>query len=382
MSPTLGPSHRAHDRVPAWRNALTRTVGRIAIAHEWVSARAGSEKVFEELARVYPEADLFALTATPGVELQTNGRGISTTFLDRVGPMRDRRGVTLPAMPLAWRLAGRQKTYDTVITSSHACVKGFWPGRSSRHYCYVHAPMRYVWNPEIDDRGGRRALLPARAALRAWDRNSTRWVDSFAANSTSVAERVWQSYGREARVIHPPVDTTFFAGSRVESRDGLVTIGRLIPYKGHDLAIRVAAEMDLPIKVVGKGPEEGNLRRLARELGARVSFIVDGSDEDVRASVASSRALIFAADEDFGIVPVEAQAAGTPVVGPNVGGLRDTVISGQTGVLARSLMVRDLVEATQAVLLGSMSEKMCRSNAERFGVERFRREIVEWVGAA
>ncbi|MFC5727442.1 MULTISPECIES: glycosyltransferase [Nocardioides] len=360
---------------------MVEPFGRMAIAHEWVSARAGSEKVFEELARVFTEADLYALTMTPGVELDTDARDIRTTILDRLGTLRDRRDLLLPVMPLAWRVMATNERYDTVITSSHACAKGFRPARAARHLCYVHAPMRYVWNPEIDNRGARKVAAPIRVALRRWDRNSVRWVDSFAANSSAVADRIQRFYGRQARIIHPPVDTSFFAAAPVESRDGLVTLGRLIPYKGHDIAIKIAARLNLRIKVVGRGPDEMRLRRLASDVGAKADFIVDANDEEVRAAVASSVALIFAAVEDFGIVPVEAQAAGTPVVGPGLGGLRDTVLEGQTGVFADDSSVDAVERALLRLLDSEFSDVRCREHAARFGIERFRSEVLEWVAA-
>jgi len=351
----------------------------MGIAHEWVSARAGSEKVFEELALAFPEADLWALTVTPSVALETSGRRIRTTFLNRLGPLRERRGALLPLMPLAWRAAGRSTSYDTVITSSHACVKGFRPGRTARHFCYVHAPMRYVWNPEIDNRGSMKFAAPARAMLRRWDRRSAAWVDSFAANSSAVASRVLAVYGREARVIHPPVEVEFFSRAPAGVREGLVSLGRLIPYKGHDLAIKVAARLGEPITVVGRGPEERNLRELAASEGARATFLVGATDHQVRAAVASSRALLFAANEDFGIVPVEAQAAGTPVVGPALGGLLDTVVPGVTGELAPDLSVEALSATALQALERGYDEAACRDNALRFSPSRFRREIREWV---
>lgn len=352
----------------------------IAIAHEWLSARAGSEKVFEELARLYPDADLYALTRTPGVDIETGGRAVSTTFLDRLGPLRDRRAVLLPLMPLAWRWSGRSAQYDTVVTSSHACVKGFRPGRTARHLCYVHAPMRYAWNPEIDARGGSRLAAPARRALRGWDRHSADWVDSFAANSSAVAARIEQVYGRTAAVIHPPVNIDFFSSAPTRERNGLVTLGRLIPYKGHDQAIKVAAELGEPITVIGRGPEESRLRELARALGVDARFLTNASDIAVRDEVAGARVLLFPANEDFGIVPVEAQAAGTPVVGPGVGGLLDTVQPGMTGELAWDQSVSALAEATCKALMSAFAPESCRANAERFSVERFDREIRDWVG--
>lgn len=369
---------------PATSTAATDRTGcsmSMAIAHEWISARAGSEKVFEELAALFPAADLYALTHTPGVRIATGNRPIRTTWLNRTGWLRDRRGLLLPLMPLAWRTTGRGRSYSTVITSSHACVKGFRPARGARHFCYVHAPMRYVWNPDIDARGGSMLAAPARAALRRWDRQSADWVDSFAANSSAVASRIRSVYGREARVIAPPVDTAFFSGAPDLPRRGLVTLGRLIPYKGHDVAIRVAANLGLPLTIVGRGPEEQRLRGLAAEVGGRVTFLIDASDDEVRRAVASAAALLFAANEDFGIVPVEAQAAGTPVIGPAIGGLLDTVVPGVTGILAADLSVESMARATEEALSANLSGEQCRINADRFSVRRFRCEIAAWVAS-
>ena len=354
----------------------------IAIAHEWIAARAGSEKVFEALAAIFPDADLFALTQTPGVNLEIGKRNIETTFLNRLGPLRDRRSALLPLMPMAWSLKGRRRNYDVVITSSHACVKGFAAGRHAPHFCYVHAPMRYVWNPEIDARGSSPLVAPLRRALKCWDKSSARWVDHFAANSSAVAERIKVAYGRDATVICPPVDTAFFSHAPELKREGLVTCGRLIPYKGHDIAIAAAARLNLPIRVVGQGPDEGRLRRYAKALGARAEFFTDASDPDLRAAMAAAEVLVYAAEEDFGIIPVEAQAAGTPVAGPRSGGLIDTVLPGQTGVLTSSLDIESITSAVEQILNGGLSDADCRQNAQRFSRERFSAEIRRWIGAA
>jgi glycosyltransferase involved in cell wall biosynthesis len=355
---------------------------RIAVAHEWVSARAGSEKTFEALAHAFPSADLFALTVSPHVELETGGRQIETTFLDRLGPIRNRRGLTLPLMPLAWRLAGRQRDYDLVVTSSHACAKGFWPGRAAKHLSYVHAPMRYAWSPEIDARGASPALAPARALLRSWDRRSVGWVDSFAANSTEIAGRIREFYGSDAEVINPPVDTTFFRVSDEDldrPRHGLLAFGRLIPYKRFDLAIRAASLLKTPLVVAGTGPEEASLRDLAASLGADVQFVGAPSDVALRTLYQSAEALLFPGFEDFGIVPVEAQAAGAPVVGLGKGGLLDTVVDGVTGVHCTSSSPEALAAGVKRLRAQGISAGDCRQWAERFSVSNFILRVRSWA---
>ena len=359
---------------------------RRALAHEWLSSRAGSEKTFEAMAAVFPEADLFALSREPGVPFDFGGRDVRTTFLDRTAFLRRRRDLTLPLMPLAWRLLrARGARYDQVLTSSHACVKAFPPARSAEHFCYVHAPMRYAWDRGIDSRaarGGRLASL-ALGALRRWDIRSTRSVDHFAANSTAVRERINRFYDRDARVIHPPVDTRFYTPNGVEaSRRGALAVSRFIPYKGLDLAIDACARAGMPLTIAGAGPMEAELRRRAAGSRNAVDFEVSPSDERLRELYRTSEVLVFPAEEDFGIVPVEAQACGTPVVGIASGGVLDTVVHERTGLLVERRDPDLLAEALRALPSAGLVAQDCRENAERFARERFEGELRDWLGSS
>lgn len=355
---------------------------RIALAHEWLSARAGSEKTFEVMAGAFPDADLYALTREPGVEFDFGGRGVTTTFLDRFAATRHRRELTLPLMPLAWRRIDLRGPYDMVITSSHACVKAFPPAREAAHYCYCYAPLRYAWDPAIDDRASalRNALRPALAALRRWDRRSADDVDHFAAISSAVQDRIARFYQREARVIHPPVDVEWYTPGPASARERVLAVSRFIPYKRIDLAIAACAKAGMPLTVAGSGPGERNLRRLAASLDSDVEFEIAPSDERLRELYRSSLAVVFPANEDFGIVPVEAQACGTPVVALDVGGSRDTVVDGETGYRVSAASVDLIAEAVEAVAEGRIDEAACRRNAERFSTARFVTEMVEWTG--
>lgn len=289
-------------------------------------------------------------------------------------------------MPLAWRYATRAR-YDVVVTSSHACAKGFRPARTALHLCYCYTPMRYAWLTEVDrrTRGGlvdRATDLPL-ASLREWDRRAAGWVDEFAGISTAVAERIQRFYGRPARVIHPPVDTSYFTVDRAVPReDMLLAVSRMVPYKRLDLAIDAARRVGMPLVVAGTGPEEAALRAHAAATGAEVTFVPRPDDETLRRLYRTARALVFPSVEDFGIVPVEAQACGTPVVALAEGGSLDTVVDGTTGVLVDGQDAAGLAAGVEKVLASPPDPDACRAHAEGFSRLRFLAEVEEWVATA
>ncbi len=350
---------------------------KVAVVHEWVAARTGSEKVFEALARLHPEADLWALSVDPTIQIETGGRHVRTTWLDRPR-LRDRRGLTLPVMPLAW--SGVREPYDVVLSSHHAFAHAVGSGRDAAHLSYVHSPARYVWSPELDGRGASPLLRPARAALRGLDRRASRRVDSYAANSTSVAARIARCWDREAVVIAPPVDTDFYcpaATTLPADRGYLLGASRWIPYKRLDLVIEVGAAVGLPVVLAGGGPEEARLRAKAATARVPVTFVHRPDDAALRQLYRGARALVFPAVEDFGIMPVEAMACGTPVVGPAEGGLLDTVEEGRSGSLAPTLSVEDLVAALART--ERLSSASCRASSLRFSPAAFDDAITQWT---
>jgi glycosyltransferase involved in cell wall biosynthesis len=361
---------------------------RVALAHEWLHARAGSEKVFEALVSIFPDADLYALTNTLGDALATQGRPVSTTFLARTPVLRDRRDLALPLMPLAWRTATRRR-YDLVVTSSHACAKGFRPGREALHLCYCYTPMRYVWDPHDQRRGTHRlAGLGPRAALRRWDRRSVRWVDSFAAISTAVRERIERYYGRSSRVIHPPVDIRFYTpapetgpADRLPAGPFVLGCSRFIPYKRLDLAILAAADVGIPVVIAGSGPEEAALRKVAAQARVPVTFELSPSDERLRDLYRAAAAFVFPALEDFGIVAVEAQACGTPVVALSQGGATDTVVDGLTGALVETQDAGAFAGGLRRALELN-DPRACVEQAAGFSFQEFERKVRNWVAEA
>ncbi len=356
----------------------------VAIAHEWVEARSGSELLFEQLAGEFSEADLFALSSTCDHVLDLGERELQTTLLGRVPTGPKMRAAQLPLMPLAWRRLERN-SYDLVITSTHAFGREFALPSDGVHCNYVHAPMRYVWTPELDGRAsvsgaGARAL---RWAFRRWDTASIDGVTSFAVNSRAVADRVARFYERESTVIHPPVEVEYF--EQVPSTDNgyLLAASRWVPYKRLDLAIDVAARLDLPLVVAGWGPLEHELRQHADLVHpGGVEVRLRPTRREMRQLMAGASAFVFPANEDFGIIAVEAQAAGTPVVALAAGGSLDTVSDGFSGSLAEEQTIESFTEATERCLLKQLSFEDCRSNARNFSASRFRREVRQWTSQA
>ena len=361
---------------------------RTALVHEWIAARAGAEQVFEVLAGMWPQADLHALSAAPGVHLELGGRRVRTTALD-TAPLRERRALALPLMPLAWRAHARevQGSYDLVVSSHHAFAAAnrlVAPGGA--HLAYVHTPARYVWTPELDGRGSSPLLAPARAALRALDRRSAARLTAIAANSREVARRVERCWHREAVVVHPPVDVDALdpalAGpDELELPAGfLLALGRFVPYKNHAVAVEVAERLGRPVVLAGAGPLAGALRERAATARVPVHVLEAPPPAHVRELLRRASVLLFPTVEDFGIVPVEAMASGTPVVAPARGGTADTVVDGRSGALVED--ARPAAYAEAVARAERCAPAACREQARRFDVARFRAEVRAWVAAS
>jgi glycosyltransferase involved in cell wall biosynthesis len=299
---------------------------RVAIVHYWFVGRAGGERVVEALADVFPQADLFSLVAdrTTLAPILQN-RKLQTSFLQCVPGSRKYHRHFLFLQPIALEQFDLSD-YDLVISSESGPAKGVITSSKTCHICYCHSPMRYIWDMYPQYR--RRMNLPvavmfslAAHYMRMWDYASAGRVDYFVANSQFVASRIRKYYGRESVVIHPPVEIA--AGSIGANRsDYYLAIGRLVDYKRFDLAISACTELGRPLRVIGDGPQYKALRRMA---GPTVEFLGRVSDCKLRENLASCRALLFPGEEDFGIVPVEAQSFGRPVICYASGGLLETV---------------------------------------------------------
>ena len=343
----------------------------------------GGEKVLEAIAEIYPDAAISSLlhvrgSVSPRLERQSTRR----SFVQWLpGAARHYRNY-LPLFPTAIEQFDFDD-YDLVISTSHCAAKSVVvPGRA-RHVCYCHSPMRYAWD-QFDSYFGpgqvgetrSKLLRPVLARMARWDRDTAGRVDRYVANSHYVAGRIGRYYNRRSSVVHPPVQTGFYTPDAARGPEPFfLAVSALVPYKRLDVAIRAVARIGGTLTLVGRGPEERNLRALAESTGANVTFTGWLPDEDIRDLYRRSRAVLMPGVEDFGMVPVEAQACGRPVVALAEGGALDSVLDGVTGILVKERTVDAFADALQDASRRAFDPVAIRRHAESFGQERFQREF-------
>lgn len=355
------------------------------LVHEWLSQSGGSENVFEDLGKVYPDAEQWCAWN------DSSGRfsAVHETFLART-PLRRSKAIALPVMPFAWRtLPARQA--DWVLCSSHAFAHHARFGGDAANapkLVYAHTPARYVWVPDMDSRGRGLAARTVSRALRPLDRKRAREASSIAANSKYVAERIADTWQQQATVIYPPVDVAAFDTPPQLTPDeykllsslpdGFVLgASRFVAYKRLDESIRAGALTRRPVVIAGSGPDEARLREYAERSGAEVRFVLSPSSSLLRALYREASVFVFAPVEDFGIMPVEAMAAGTPVVVSSVGGASESVWDGVTGSHVSTWAPDELRAAIDEAT--ALQPADCRSRAQDFGRDRFADQIRAWV---
>lgn len=364
--------------------------GRVGLVHDWLPVYAGAERVLEQMIHAYPGADVFSLIDF----IPENQRGflqekeVTTSFIQSLPFAKTKYRYYLPFAPAAIEQFDLDD-YDVVVSSSYAVAKGALTRADQLHISYVHSPMRYAWDlhheylRESGLTSGLRSMV-ARAILhymRLYDTMTANRVDVFLANSQHVARRIWKTYRRKAQVIYPPVDVNRFE-LQEEKEDFYLAMSRLVPYKRMDLIVEAFAAMpDKELVVIGDGPD---MRKIEKLAGPNVTLLGYQPNEAVEHYMRNARAFVFAAEEDFGIVPVEAQACGTPVIAYGKGGALETVVPGKTGVFFQEqdvAHVKAAIDDFEAVEERLNPEEI-RANAERFSHDVFRSIFTRTVNRA
>jgi glycosyltransferase involved in cell wall biosynthesis len=364
---------------------------RVAIVHDWLVTYAGAERVLEQLLVLYPNAHLYSTVdfVPPAERAFLGDRAVSTSFIQRLPWARRKYRSYLPLMPLAIEQFDLS-AYDLVISSSYAVAKGVLTGPDQLHLCLCYSPARYAWDLQhqyLREAGLSRGLRSwmARYLLhrfRVWDMRTANGVDGFIAISHFIAARIWKVYRRESTVIYPPVDLERFELCD-EKEDYYVTASRMVPYKRMDMIVEAFTAMpSRQLIVIGDGPD---LPKVRTKAGTNVRILGQQPFEALRTHLQKARAFVFAAEEDFGIAPVEAQACGTPVIAYGKGGVLESIRGledpAPTGVFYKEQTVAALVSAVQHFEseLHRIRPENCRQNALKFGIDRFRAEVKQYA---
>ncbi len=358
---------------------------RMALVHDWLTGMRGGEKVLEAIASLYPDAPIFTLLHVPGsVSPALESHDIRTSFVQRLpGASRHYRQY-LPLFPRAIESFDFHG-YDFVISTSHCVAKSVIVPPATPHLCYCHSPMRYAWD-QFDAYFGPAQVGRVRSAamrvimnrMAEWDARTASRVDAFVANSQYVAGRIGRYYNRVATVVYPSVDAGFFQPAPARRPDPFfLVVSALVPYKRLEVAIEAVRAVKGTLKIVGRGPEESRLRSLA---GPDVEFTGWLSDSEIRSLYQQCQAVLMPGVEDFGMVPVEAQACGSPVVALAEGGALESVIDGRTGILVPEPTTAAFAAALERVISTTFDAADLRRNAERFSIPRFKREIQQIIG--
>lgn len=363
-----------NESLDKWRNL------NVVLSHDWLTGMRGGERVLEILCRAFPNAPLFTLIHDPSsVSKVINAHQIRTSWLQSLPGIINHYRYFLPLFPSAIELM-RPPEADLLISISHCIAKGIRPRPGTKHICYCLTPMRYAWTfyKEYFGKSPIKAIFakPMLSALRAWDRKASARVDRFVAISRHVQKRIKDFYGLESDIVYPPVDTIRLTpgGNGQENFDLIVSA--LVPYKRVDLAISAYSRLGYPLKIVGVGNEMKKLRAMS---GSNIEFLGWQSDEKVLELYRACRLLIFSGEEDFGIVPLEAQACGRPVVAYGRGGALETVEEGVSGVFFNEQTEESLLAAVSRCASTRWDSSAIRANAEKFGTQNFLRGLSESI---
>ncbi|WP_394186714.1 glycosyltransferase family 4 protein [Metabacillus halosaccharovorans] len=364
---------------------------KVAIIHDWLVTYAGAEKVLEQMLEVFPDADLYSCVEFLDQDQKRfiKNKNVKTTFIQQLPGAKKRYRSYLPLMALAIEQFDLSE-YDLILSSSHAVAKGVITGPNQVHISYVHSPIRYAWDLQHQylresklDRGFKGLITKwLLHKIRLWDLRTANGVDVFLSNSLFISKRIWKVYRRESKVIYPPVDVASFE-MQEQKEDFYFTASRMVPYKKMDLIVEAFTSMpEKKLIVIGNGPDFAKIKEKA---GSNVTLLGYQPFEVLKEHMQRAKAFVFAAEEDFGITPVEAQACGTPVIAFGKGGALETVrelgTDKPTGVFFEEQTLSSLKSAVENFEenVEAFSPEYSSENAKKFSNERFRKELSEFI---
>ena len=357
-----------------------------ALISDWYYVNGGAEKVIHSINSIWNDFDHFALIDFLNDEDRKfilNGKKAKTSFIQKLPTVKKNHRKFLQLFPIAIEQFDLSD-YDLIISSSSAVAKGIKVGKNQLHICYCHSPMRYAWDLReqyLKDAGLTKGLkgLYAKSVLdkiQKWDLSNSENVDYFIANSKHIAQRIKKTYNKESVVIYPPVDVDFFT-LEDEKEDYYLTASRMVPYKKTQLIVEAFNELpDLKLIVAGEGPELEKLQKIAN---SNIEFVGFVENKKLRSLMQKAKAFVFAAEEDFGIIPVEAQACGTPVIALKKGGTLETVLEKETGIFFEEQTAEKIKEAIITFGTKKFDSKIVREHAVKFSKNRFEKELKEFV---
>ena len=356
---------------------------KIILVHDWLIGMRGGEKVLEALCEIFPHAPIYTLFHFTGeVSSEIENHPIKTSFLNYFPMVEKYYRYLLPLFPLTMESFTLPSDREVIISTSHCVAKGIIPFPHQIHISYIHSPMRYIWDlskvyfpPSLKSS----FIEPVLHYLRIWDVVSSQRVDYFIANSLNIAKKIKKYYGRDSEVIYPPVETNFFTlGKFKEKEDFYLMVSSLVPYKKINLAIQAFNILKKPLVIIGKGPQEKSLKKMAK---SNITFLGWKSPMELRNYYRKCRALIFPGEEDFGIVPVEAQACGRPVIAYKKGGALESIKEGETGLffyLQNEKALMDVIKKFERIEKHFSPERI-RENALRFDKNLFKKKIKNFI---
>lgn len=362
---------------------IPATNGRVALVHDFLLDVRGAERVFAVICDLFPQADVYTAVYDPvGTEGRFAHRAVRTSFLQRLHPTTRTFRALLPLYPLAMESLDL-RGYDLVVSSSSAWAHGVLVDEQAIHVCYCHNPFRYAWNARDETLRERNPAIAAALRVvfkrwRQWDWIAAQRVDRYIANSETTRRRIARYFSRESTVLFPPVECSRFDPTLPPGEEYAV-LSELMPHKRIDVAVRAFTQLGLPLTVIGKGPDLKRLRRLA---GPTIRFTGRVGDAEVARILQRSRALVVTATEEFGIAAVEAQAAGRPVIALRDGGLRETIVEGETGAFYESPDPAELARVVREFDTSAVDPAACRESAMRFDRSRFEAGLLRELALA